>query len=315
MLHGSVDTHAVRQRRRMELERWRMRDQLRTETMFVSYVFHEMRNPYNGISGHLACVDETVTQLTASLRDAGITDLAAAGAGGSGGGGGGGAAARGGGGKAPKGGAAIAHQLQNIHDDLANVQLCSLHMNDILNNVLDIKKLEEGKMLMQPSVVDLAQLARDVVSMVASRSADVDMRVATAVERGGARGDAPRVRERAASADAALAPCAIHAAHAKGRGLLVIADKVRLRQVLLNLIGNALKHTNSGNVEARLTELTGAAASGRLGAARAGPASGPVEDVTVRFEVSDTGPGIAPEMQKHLFNKFETLQALSLIHI
>ena len=98
MLHGSVDTHAVRQRRRMELERWRMRDQLRTETMFVSYVFHEMRNPYNGISGHLACVDETVAQLTASLRDAGITDLAAAGAGGSGGGGGGGAAARGGGG-------------------------------------------------------------------------------------------------------------------------------------------------------------------------------------------------------------------------
>ena len=54
--------------------------------------------------------------------------------------------------------------------------------------------------------------------------------------------------------------------------------------------------------------LASALANG--GAARAGPASGPVEDVTVRFEVSDTGPGIAPEMQKHLFNKFETLQAL-----
>ena len=65
------------------------------------------------------------------------------------------------------------------------MRLCSLHMADILNNVLDLKKMEEGKMQMQPSVVDLTELARDVLSMVASRSAEVETRLVTTVERVG----------------------------------------------------------------------------------------------------------------------------------
>lgn len=64
------------------------------------------------------------------------------------------------------------------------------------------------------------------------------------------------------------------------------ADPTRLRQVLLNLLGNAVKFTDQGAVELRL----GAAHDGGL-----------------RIEVADTGPGVTAETQSHLFREFERL--------
>lgn len=64
------------------------------------------------------------------------------------------------------------------------------------------------------------------------------------------------------------------------------ADPTRLRQVLLNLLGNAVKFTERGVVELRL----GAAKGGGL-----------------RIEVADSGPGVAPEKQPNLFREFERL--------
>ncbi|KQY93770.1 hypothetical protein ASD21_09240 [Caulobacter sp. Root1455] len=65
---------------------------------------------------------------------------------------------------------------------------------------------------------------------------------------------------------------------------LLALDETRLRQVLLNLLTNALKFTAQGQVDARLT---------------IGPGPG-----DLRFEVSDTGIGIAPEVQTRLFQRF-----------
>src|SRR5207302_152674 len=70
-------------------------------------------------------------------------------------------------------------------------------------------------------------------------------------------------------------------------GLVVRADATRLKQVLMNLLGNAIKFTHNGG----RIELTA-----RL------------EDGKVRVEVRDNGPGIAPEEQKRIFEAFYRLR-------
>jgi signal transduction histidine kinase/CheY-like chemotaxis protein len=70
----------------------------------------------------------------------------------------------------------------------------------------------------------------------------------------------------------------------------IITDATRLRQVLLNLLGNAVKFTQSGAVEMRLS-------------------AGRAEVGGLRVDVLDTGPGIAPAERPFLFEEFERLQA------
>lgn len=70
-------------------------------------------------------------------------------------------------------------------------------------------------------------------------------------------------------------------------GLTVCSDEGRVRQILFNLLGNALKFTESGGVSLRLS------------AERCG------EDVLIRFAVRDTGPGIVPEKRALIFEAFE----------
>lgn len=69
-----------------------------------------------------------------------------------------------------------------------------------------------------------------------------------------------------------------------------VGDAKRLHQVLLNLVGNAVKFTEAGSVTIRV-----------LGKG----------EQTVRFEVQDTGPGIDPDQQEHLFDRFTQLDASS----
>ncbi len=63
----------------------------------------------------------------------------------------------------------------------------------------------------------------------------------------------------------------------------VVLDRQRVRQILVNLLGNALKFTDSGEVE---VEIAAAA------------------DESLRISVRDTGPGIAPEYQAAIFEEF-----------
>src|SRR5262249_44563609 len=79
--------------------------------------------------------------------------------------------------------------------------------------------------------------------------------------------------------------------HYEGRDLLprcVIGDARRIRQVLLNLLGNAIKFTKSGLVTLRVSTLAGADDAVRL-----------------RFEVEDTGRGIGTEDLERIFEPFE----------
>src|SRR5207247_2011649 len=94
-------------------------------------------------------------------------------------------------------------------------------------------------------------------------------------------------------------------AHAKGLGLSllvgesvpdwVVGDRARLRQVLVNLVGNAIKFTDCGEV------VVSVAASGERAAHPAAYAAG---SPGVCIRVSDTGIGIPPEKQRAVFDPF-----------
>jgi two-component system, OmpR family, sensor kinase len=94
-----------------------------------------------------------------------------------------------------------------------------------------------------------------------------------------------------------------------GAAFLVIGDEVRLRQVIGNLMSNALHHTPEGtpiDVRVRLANLDewriAAARAGRPVPAGTGPDGQPLPAVVV--EVADHGPGLTPEQAEHVFERF-----------
>jgi two-component system, sensor histidine kinase and response regulator len=125
----------------------------------------------------------------------------------------------------------------------------------ILNDILDFSKIEAGMMVFEDIDFDLASTVEGSVDVLGERAASKKVELVSLVH-----SDVP---------------------HAL-RG-----DPGRLRQVVTNLVGNAVKFTSAGEVfiRARKSEETW-------------------NDVTVRFEVTDTGIGIAPEAQAKLFHAF-----------
>jgi signal transduction histidine kinase/CheY-like chemotaxis protein len=134
------------------------------------------------------------------------------------------------------------------------------HLLNLINNVLDISKIESGRVELEESRLDLHQLMQEMKSMMFVRAQERGLAFTLAQST-----DLPR--------------------H-------IVADAGKLRQVLLNLIGNAIKYTTSGAVILRATV-----------AQRQGSGS-----TWVRFEVEDTGPGIREEDRERIFTPFEQLE-------
>jgi two-component system, sensor histidine kinase len=126
----------------------------------------------------------------------------------------------------------------------------------LLNDILDLSKIESGKMELESLAFSPREAAAEVHALLRARAAEKNLQFDLAV-----------------SPDL---PAAV-------RG-----DAARLKQVLLNLCGNAIKFTCIGRVTLTVTS--------RLGLT--GPA-------TLVFAVEDTGTGIAPEAQRKLFRAFE----------
>src|SRR5262249_48439797 len=91
----------------------------------------------------------------------------------------------------------------------------------------------------------------------------------------------------------------------------LVGDAGRLRQVLLNLVGNAIKFTEEGEVvvrgEVEVERVMGQESGGREGdvASSLTPAPCPLDPVQLRFTVRDTGIGIPPDKQEKVFRAFE----------
>ena len=133
------------------------------------------------------------------------------------------------------------------------------HLLNLINNVLDISKIESGRVALEESPIDLYQLLQEMQSLMHVRAAEKNL--AFTLEQFS---DLPQY---------------------------VTVDGGKLRQVLINLIGNAIKYTKQGGVtlQARVAKQQSA------------------EQVELGFEVADTGPGIRPEDQKRIFSPFVQL--------
>ncbi|MCY3003672.1 MAG: ATP-binding protein [Planctomycetota bacterium] len=127
------------------------------------------------------------------------------------------------------------------------------HLLSVINDILDISKIEAGRMTVERLPMDPAQVLRDVLQLLG-----------------------PRAAERGLALEATLDP----ALPAR-----MLCDPLRLRQILVNLIGNSLKFTERGSV-------TIAARHDRIAH-------------RLEFEVRDTGIGMTPEQLARVFEPFE----------
>jgi two-component system sensor histidine kinase/response regulator len=127
----------------------------------------------------------------------------------------------------------------------------------VVNDVLDFSKVEARRLDLERAQFDVRDTVGDAVKVLALRAAEKGLELACDVNR-----DVPA---------------------------MLVGDAVRLRQVLLNIVGNALKFTSAGEVVVRVTPETSDAESGQT---------------TLHFMVSDTGIGIPADKLKHIFQAF-----------
>ncbi len=141
--------------------------------------------------------------------------------------------------------------------NLGLIQRSGMHLLDLINDVLDYSRIEAGHLQIDKKVVDLSVVIDDVIGITSTTAQAKGLRLDVRVE-------LPR-------------PCWVQ------------CDPPRMRQVLLNLLGNAVKFTDHGVV--RLVVSAGAFDT-----------SQPMR--TFKFEVEDSGIGIAPESLSRIFEAF-----------
>lgn len=149
---------------------------------------------------------------------------------------------------------------QDQKDFALTVRNSAKRLLDIVNDVLDFSKLDAGKADLESLDFNLAQVMDETFDllMVQARDKGIEMRYSIAE-------DAPKA---------------------------LVGDEGKLRQILTNLCGNAVKFTNAGFVEVRVSVQEERE-----------------EDCMLRFEVEDTGCGISPEGQEKLFQSFTQVDA------
>ena len=140
-------------------------------------------------------------------------------------------------------------------DYLEAVQMSANALLSIIDDILDFSKIEAGRLDVEQIPFDLEKVCADALRTVAVRA---DQKGLELLARRG-----PGVPRR------------------------LLGDPGRLRQILLNLLGNAIKFTERGEIEVAV-ELAEPGAAGQV----------------LHFCVSDTGIGIAPEKQEHIFEAF-----------
>jgi len=141
----------------------------------------------------------------------------------------------------------------------------------ILNDVLDFSKLEAGRLEFDRVAFDLRQTLGGVTALMATDAQEKRLALNLMVDE--------------------TAPAA------------VVGDPVRLRQVLLNLIGNAVKFTGAGGVSVAVAVI-GWEDGGRDGGDGGNGSDGGDEVVRLAFSVTDTGIGILPDAMGKLFQSF-----------
>jgi signal transduction histidine kinase len=139
---------------------------------------------------------------------------------------------------------------EKIRDVLDRVQQSGRHLLSLINDVLDISKMEAGQLVLSLHDYSMAEVVQTVITAVESLAAEKQLALKVTLPP-----DLPL-----------------------GKG-----DERRIAQVLLNLVGNAIKFTEAGEVRVQVA----------------------APDGTFTVSVSDTGPGISEEDQAKIFEEFQ----------
>jgi signal transduction histidine kinase/ligand-binding sensor domain-containing protein/DNA-binding response OmpR family regulator len=142
-------------------------------------------------------------------------------------------------------------------NDLGMVKSSAYGLLTVINDVLDFSKIEAGKMEFEHVGFDLRQSLGEAMKPLAFRADQKGLELIYAVS--------PEVPE------------------------IVVGDPLRIRQVLLNLVGNAIKFTDEGEIVVHVDPETGSEAK---------------ETIVLHFSVTDSGIGIPLDKQKTVFDSF-----------
>ena len=130
----------------------------------------------------------------------------------------------------------------------------------LVNDILDLSKMDAGRMELETIPFDLYVSVRQTLELLRVKAAEKDVELICAID-----DEVPRS---------------------------VFGDEGRLRQILMNLVGNAIKFTDEGSVTLRLSRVESTA-----------------EQPQIRFEVEDTGIGIPADAQARIFERFSQADA------
>ena len=146
------------------------------------------------------------------------------------------------------------------HDYLNHVKTAARALLHILNDILDYSKIEAGRMRLSLESFEMSAVIRDVVELFSLQ-----------------------LREKG---------IALHSAVDPALPRYLLGDALRLRQVLINLVGNALKFTERGEIRILVESVSETASN-----------------VSLRVRISDTGIGMAPAQLEKIFSAFSQADA------
>ena len=155
---------------------------------------------------------------------------------------------------------AAAHidNIEQVQDYLGKITTSSNHLLSLINDVLDMSRIESGKVKIEEKETSLPEIMHDLKTIV--------------------------------QADISAKQLEFYIDTADVVNEHVLCDKLRLNQILLNLLSNARKFTMPGGIVSVRIIQKGTASDGR---------------VSYEFQIKDTGIGMSDEFQRHIFEPFE----------
>jgi signal transduction histidine kinase len=177
---------------------------------------------------------------------------------------------------------------EGVYGDLAprqvkpveRIEASANHLRHLVDQVLDLAKMAAGRLEIHTETIDLRPFVLDVASEIESLVSEKGLSLSLVM--GAA---LPRIR----------------------------TDPTHLRQILMNLLGNAVKYTNEGGIVIRTRLVDSLPDSGQLGSTQT-PSSNergvhPPTTQWIGIQVIDTGIGIDPSDQTRIFEEFEQIDA------
>lgn len=143
------------------------------------------------------------------------------------------------------------HQLSH----LKSLKFSGEYLLTFINDILQINKIEANKVELDPELFNLNKKVKNVIAALSNSAADNNTK--------------------------------LHYKYDPDLPLTYVADQLKISQILINLIGNAIKFTKNGDIWIRLSKQ-----------------SQEGDNYVIRFEIEDNGIGITKEKQEHMFESF-----------